>query len=246
MPTVSRSATVLGKVPPGNRLQSMHLEEAQIDRHQVDGDFAPDGVSHRARRLIVTRGLIRSTRDAAHSTDRRELLFERSLARRIDPEHVILVQLRHVLQDERSLPRDRRSDDDQSYQDAELNEPRAPGEPSMTRRRTAVPHPGVTPEALDPAQVLEPDTPLPGQQSALADLLVSWRELNSARDNRVDVVSLGNPHFSLSEFARLAQLCRDRVKHPDAVLVITCGRAVLEQARDAGYIDVIENFGAPW
>ncbi|MCK8682387.1 cis-3-hydroxy-L-proline dehydratase [Pseudomonas umsongensis] len=103
---------------------------------------------------------------------------------------------------------------------------------------------GVTPEALDPAQVLEPDTPLPVATIRLADLLVSWRELNSARDNRVDVVSLDNPHFSLSEFARLAQLCRDRVKHPDAVLVITCGRAVLEQARDAGYIDVIENFGA--
>ncbi|NWL22913.1 cis-3-hydroxy-L-proline dehydratase [Pseudomonas umsongensis] len=103
---------------------------------------------------------------------------------------------------------------------------------------------GVTPEALDPAQVLEPDTPLPVATIRLADLLVSWRELNSARDNRVDVVSLGNPHFSLSEFARLAQLCRDRVKHPDVVLAITCGRAVLEQARDAGYIDVIENFGA--
>jgi predicted aconitase/predicted aconitase with swiveling domain len=103
---------------------------------------------------------------------------------------------------------------------------------------------GVTPEALDPAQVLEPDTPLPVATIRLEDLLVSWRELNSARDNRVDVVSLGNPHFSLSEFARLAQLCRDRVKHPDVVLAITCGRAVLEQARDAGYIDVIENFGA--
>jgi predicted aconitase/predicted aconitase with swiveling domain len=103
---------------------------------------------------------------------------------------------------------------------------------------------GVTPEALDPAQVLEPDTPLPVATIRLEDLLVSWRELNSARDNRVDVVSLGNPHFSLSEFARLAQLCRDRVKHPEVVLAITCGRAVLEQARDAGSIDVIETFGA--
>lgn len=103
---------------------------------------------------------------------------------------------------------------------------------------------GVTPEALDPAQVLEPDTPLPVATIRLEDLLVSWRELNSARDNRVEVVSLGNPHFSLSEFARLAQLCRDRVKHPEVVLAITCGRAVLEQARDAGYIDVIETFGA--
>jgi predicted aconitase len=78
----------------------------------------------------------------------------------------------------------------------------------------------------------------------LKDLLRSWRELNSARDNRVDVVSLGNPHFSLSEFAHLARLCRGRQRHPDVVLAITCGRAVLEQAREAGYIAVIQAFGA--
>ncbi|MGE7962022.1 aconitase X [Pseudomonas sp. NPDC089918] len=103
---------------------------------------------------------------------------------------------------------------------------------------------GVTPEAIDPAQVLEVDGFLPVEKIRLNDLLVSWRELNSARDNRVDVVSLGNPHFSLSEFAHLARLCLGRHKHPDVVLAITCGRAVLEQAREAGHIAVIEAFGA--
>jgi predicted aconitase/predicted aconitase with swiveling domain len=103
---------------------------------------------------------------------------------------------------------------------------------------------GVTPEAIDPAQVLAPDISLPVEKIRLKDLLLSWRELNSARDNRVDVVSLGNPHFSLSEFAHLARLCRGRHKHPDVVLAITCGRAVLEQAREAGHIGVIEAFGA--
>jgi predicted aconitase/predicted aconitase with swiveling domain len=103
---------------------------------------------------------------------------------------------------------------------------------------------GVTPEALDLAQVLAPDVALPVEKIRLKDLLLSWRELNSARDNRVDVVSLGNPHFSLSEFAHLARLCRGRHKHPDVVLAITCGRAVLEQAREAGHIAVIEAFGA--
>jgi len=103
---------------------------------------------------------------------------------------------------------------------------------------------GVTPEALDPAQVLAPDVTLAVEKIRLQDLLLSWRELNSARDNRVDVVSLGNPHFSLSEFAHLARLCRGRHKHPDVVLAITCGRAVLEQARDAGHIAVIDAFGA--
>ncbi|MHC8351467.1 cis-3-hydroxy-L-proline dehydratase [Pseudomonas sp. RT4P38] len=103
---------------------------------------------------------------------------------------------------------------------------------------------GVTPEALDPTQVLEADADVPVEKICLKDLLLSWRELNSARDNRVDVVSLGNPHFSLSEFAHLARLCRGRHKHPEVVLAITCGRAVLEQAREAGHIAVIEAFGA--
>jgi len=103
---------------------------------------------------------------------------------------------------------------------------------------------GVTPEALDPSQMLEPGVVLPVEKIRLPDLLLSWRELNSARDPRVDVVSLGNPHFSLSEFAHLARLCRGRHKHPDVVLAITCGRAVLEQARAAGHIAVIEAFGA--
>ncbi len=102
---------------------------------------------------------------------------------------------------------------------------------------------GVTPEAIDPAQVLEAAA-IPVEKIRLKDLLVSWRELNGARDHRVDVVSLGNPHFSLSEFAHLARLCRGRHKHPNVVLAITCGRAVLEQAREAGHIAVIEAFGA--
>ena len=101
---------------------------------------------------------------------------------------------------------------------------------------------GVTPEALDPTRVI--DGPLPVFKLSLEELLLSWQELNSARDARVDVVSLGNPHFSLSEFARLASLCQGRHRHPDVVLAITCGRTVLEQARVAGHIAVIEAFGA--
>lgn len=103
---------------------------------------------------------------------------------------------------------------------------------------------GVTPEALDPAQAVSAGEVLPVKRIALADLLVSWRELNSARDSQVDLVSLGNPHFSLGEFAHLAQLCRGRTRNPAVSLVITCGRAVLEQARDAGHLAPIEAFDA--
>ena len=101
---------------------------------------------------------------------------------------------------------------------------------------------GVTPEALDPTRVI--NGPLPVLKLSLEELRLSWQELNSARDARVDVVSLGNPHFSLSEFARLASLCQGRHRHPDVVLAITCGRTVLEQARAAGHIAEIEACGA--
>ena len=101
---------------------------------------------------------------------------------------------------------------------------------------------GVTPEALDPAQVLQ--GPVPTITVSQADLLHSWQELNSATDPVVTIVSLGNPHFSLTEFGRLAQLCQGQHKHPDVVMAITCGRAVLEQARNAGYLAPIEAFGA--
>ncbi len=100
----------------------------------------------------------------------------------------------------------------------------------------------VTPEALDPTQVA--DASLPVKHINLSDLLESWHALNSAGTPSVDVVSLGNPHFSLGEFAHLARLCEGRHKHPAVVVAITCGRAVLEQARAAGHLEAIEGFGA--
>ncbi|WP_017906448.1 aconitase X [Pseudomonas asplenii] len=101
---------------------------------------------------------------------------------------------------------------------------------------------GVTPEAVDPAPLADPS--LPVERIEPSDLLKSWHELNSARTPAVDVIALGNPHFSLGEFDHLARLCKGRHKHPAVVMAITCGRAVLEQARSAGHLESIEAFGA--
>lgn len=103
---------------------------------------------------------------------------------------------------------------------------------------------GVTPEARHPERVIHSDAVATSQRIDLDDLRRSWDELNSARDAAVGLIALGNPHFSLSEFARLATLCRGLSKHPDVSLVITCGRAILEQARAAGYLATLEAFGA--
>lgn len=103
---------------------------------------------------------------------------------------------------------------------------------------------GVTPEAADAEQALGGVAPHRVIKIGPAELLASWRELNSATSPELGLVSLGNPHFSLSECTALARLCAGRRKHPQVALVITCGRQVLEQARQAGHVAVLEAFGA--
>jgi predicted aconitase/predicted aconitase with swiveling domain len=103
---------------------------------------------------------------------------------------------------------------------------------------------GVTPEARTLAEALGGKTP--GRRIVLtrADLLRSWHELNTASDPKVDLVSLGNPHFSLEELARTAELCRGRQKAPGVSLVITCGRDLYAAAEQAGTIAALKQFGA--
>lgn len=102
---------------------------------------------------------------------------------------------------------------------------------------------GVTPEAATLDQALGNHSPERHLRISSADLRRSWDELNSATDASVDLVSLGNPHVSLSELARLADLCRGKRKHERVEMIVTCGRAIHEQAKAAGHIAVLEEFG---
>lgn len=103
---------------------------------------------------------------------------------------------------------------------------------------------GVTPEA-NTVELALGNNPSPRTlRITVADLQASWKELNSAKDLKVDLVSLGNPHFSLSECASLVRLCAGRTKHSDVAIVITCGRAIHTQAAEAGYVAALESFGA--
>ena len=45
-----------------------------------------------------------------------------------------------------------------------------------------------------------------------------------------DLVALGNPHFSVEEHGRMAELCQGRLKHPDVTVVVTSGPQVLDLA----------------
>lgn len=102
---------------------------------------------------------------------------------------------------------------------------------------------GVTPEASTVEAALGGRAPDRTLRVERADLLGSWRELDSGESADVELISLGNPHFSLSEFARLAQLCEGRTKHAEVAVLVTCGREIQRQASEAGHLHALERFG---
>jgi predicted aconitase/predicted aconitase with swiveling domain len=102
---------------------------------------------------------------------------------------------------------------------------------------------GVTPEAMTMDDATN-GADIPVIHVGIEDLLQSWQELSNAQDPSVDLVSLGNPHFSLNECEALAALCQGRTKHEDVALVVTCGRDTYEKAQTAGILHALESFGA--
>jgi len=101
---------------------------------------------------------------------------------------------------------------------------------------------GVTPEAATLNDATG-GADVPAFDIRLEDLSRSWDELSNAQDPSVDLVSLGNPHFSFDECRALADLCRGRTKHEDVTVVVTCGRATHDRAREAGLLQELERFG---
>ena len=102
---------------------------------------------------------------------------------------------------------------------------------------------GATPEAPDAATALGGKAPAQSLTVTLQGLQNAWRELSSSAELQVDLVALGNPHFSVTECHALAQLLQGRKPHPGTQTVLTLGRAVKEQARANGDIALLEAFG---
>ncbi|KAB8071630.1 hypothetical protein BDV29DRAFT_197244 [Aspergillus leporis] len=100
---------------------------------------------------------------------------------------------------------------------------------------------GVTPEA---AQFAKLEEELPNVELEHEELVDTWQMLNSANDRSVDLVSLGNPHFTHEEFDALIKLCIGRKRSPHVKLIITTGRSTYEDLEKAGKIGILKDFGA--
>ncbi|KAM0563159.1 hypothetical protein ACHAPJ_000875 [Fusarium lateritium] len=101
---------------------------------------------------------------------------------------------------------------------------------------------GVTPEATTLEAVIASE--FASIDIKLSDLAAYWEKFNSAPANQpLDLVSFGNPHFSLLEIRKLANLCQDRTKAGSVAVILTCGRSIYKLAEQAGLIDQLGDFG---
>ncbi len=103
---------------------------------------------------------------------------------------------------------------------------------------------GVTPEAPSRDAAFHGRAPRRIIDVTLGDLRGARADLESGEGERLDLVVLGSPHFSLTEFRDLAGQVRGQRRHPDVRLLVTTSRAVRMLAERAGYLAELERFGA--
>ncbi len=103
----------------------------------------------------------------------------------------------------------------------------------------------ITPEALPDSSLLtgEAATDLRVLTVTAQDLATSWATLNSATTSRVDMVCLGNPHFSFTECESLVSLCQGKTRSPQVAVVVTLSRHVQALCDKAGLVKALETFG---
>lgn len=99
----------------------------------------------------------------------------------------------------------------------------------------------ITAEISDNTEWLGLD--LPELKISPADILNTWRLLNEKGSTKIDLVALGNPHFSIEEALLLAGLCRKKVKNPDVDFYITMGRDCFAELKTQQAFNDLEEFG---
>jgi predicted aconitase len=103
---------------------------------------------------------------------------------------------------------------------------------------------GVTPEAQTQESAFGARTPERTVDITPSSLAEARLDLTTARDGPLDMVALGTPHFSLSEFERLVPLVIGRRIKPGLAFYVSTSRYVRDQAAQRGWIAEIERFGA--
>jgi len=103
---------------------------------------------------------------------------------------------------------------------------------------------GITPEAPTVEDAFQRRASESTLDVTTDDLRAARAELTTADVDRLDMVILGSPHFSVEEFRRLAPLVAGKRRHPDVKFLVTSSRLMRELAADAGVLAPVLEFGA--
>jgi hypothetical protein len=103
---------------------------------------------------------------------------------------------------------------------------------------------GITPEATTLDDALQGTPPARTIEVTMADLRAARDDLSSMSDGAFIAVSLGTPHFSVTEFETFASLIGGRTFAPAIDVWVNTSRAVLDQVRASGILESCQNAGA--
>ena len=103
---------------------------------------------------------------------------------------------------------------------------------------------GVTPEAPSSEAAFQGREPQETHDITVADLRAARAELTTGDGERLDMVVLGSPHFSLAEFRGLAPLVEGLRCHDSVTFLVTTGRMMRALADQAGVLEPLREFGS--
>jgi len=102
---------------------------------------------------------------------------------------------------------------------------------------------GHTPEASSLEEAFHNRDPLVSIPITMDDIRAAYRDLTTATNSTLDMVILGSPHFSITEFKTLAPMLRGKKRHDGVTFLVTCSRAVRMIAGELGLLEPLEAFG---
>lgn len=103
---------------------------------------------------------------------------------------------------------------------------------------------GITPEAPELNIAFQGRRPSAQYKVTLADMANARSALSRAPDGKLDMVALGTPHFSYTEFEALMPLIEGRKVSGETLLYISTSRHVRDIIEAKGWLTILEKAGA--
>lgn len=102
---------------------------------------------------------------------------------------------------------------------------------------------GITPEAPTLEAALGGKKPVSEYEITKSDMEEAYSIVNTASGTDLNYVFLGCPHVTVPEFKKIAEILDGKKIHSGVTLIVSTSRQFLQDAKDMGYVDVIERAG---